>query len=105
MKKTFTIRVFSAFTCKLSMLICLLGISVFTYAQQRVTGTVTDTAGQPVIGANVLIEGTMIGTTTDIDGRYSIEAPADAKLSVSYIGYKSQTVAVAGKTTIDVQLA
>ena len=105
MKKTSTIRVFSAFTRKLSMLICLLGISVFTYAQQRVTGTVTDTAGQPVIGANVLIEGTMIGTTTDIDGRYSIEAPADAQLSISYIGYKSQTVAVAGKTTIDVQLA
>ena len=105
MKKISKIHGFTELARKLFLTIALVGLSVFAYAQQRVTGTVTDAAGQPVIGANVLIEGTMIGTTTGIDGRYSIEAPADAKLSISYIGYKSQTVAVAGKTAIDVQLA
>jgi len=105
MKKTSTIHVFPELARKLFFVMAFVSLSVFTYAQQRVTGTVTDAAGQPVIGANVLIEGTMTGTTTGIDGRYSIEAPADAQLSISYIGYKSQTVAVAGKTTIDVQLA
>ena len=69
MKKTSTIHVFPELARKLFFVMAFVSLSVFTYAQQRVTGTVTDAAGQPVIGANVLIEGTMIGTTTDIDGR------------------------------------
>ncbi len=105
MKKTSKIHVFPELARKLFFVMAFVSLSVFTYAQQRVTGTVTDAAGQPVIGANVLVEGTMIGTTTGVDGRYSIEAPADAKLSISYIGYKTQTVAVAGKTAVDIQLA
>ncbi|MBR5849865.1 MAG: TonB-dependent receptor [Alistipes sp.] len=95
----------AAFARKLSLVICMLSIGAFAYAQQRVTGTVTDAAGQPVIGASVIVEGTTVGTTTGIDGRYSIEVPAKGKLEFSYVGMKSQSVAPAGKTTVDVQLA
>ena len=103
MKQNSTIRV-SALARKLCLLIAFVGLTAFAYAQQRVTGKVTDAAGQPVIGANVLVEGTMIGTTTGVDGSYQLEVPADGKLTISYIGYKSQTVAVGGKTAVDVQL-
>ena len=76
------------------------------YAQgQRVTGTVTDETGAPVIGAAVVVEGTSRGTTTDVAGFYEIAASADANLVFSYLGLQSQTVAVAGRTTIDVVLA
>ena len=75
------------------------------YAQgQRVTGTVTDETGTPVIGAAVVVEGTSRGTTTDVTGNYEILASADGNLVFSYLGYKSQTVAVSGRTTIDVVL-
>lgn len=76
------------------------------YAQgQRVTGTVTDETGAPVIGAAVVVEGTSRGTTTDVAGFYEIAASADANLVFSYLGLQSQTVAVAGRTTVDVVLA
>ena len=75
------------------------------YAQgQRVTGTVTDETGTPVIGAAVVVEGTSRGTTTDITGNYEILASADGNLVFTYLGYKAQTVAVSGRTTIDVVL-
>ena len=75
------------------------------YAQgQRVTGTVTDETGTPVIGAAVVVEGTSRGTTTDIAGNYEILASADGNLVFTYLGYKAQTVAVSGRTTIDVVL-
>ena len=76
------------------------------YAQgQRVTGTVTDETGTPVIGAAVVVEGTSRGATTDVAGYYEIAAPADANLVFSYLGLQSQTVAVAGRTVIDIVLA
>ena len=87
------------------MLVCFLAISAFAYAHQRVTGTVTDAAGQPVVGANVIVEGTMIGTTTNIDGAFAIEvSPAKTKLAISYIGYKNEVIDVAGKTNVVIKL-
>ena len=58
--------------------------------QQRITGTIADSKGEPLIGANVLVKGTTIGTVTDLDGKFTIEAPANATLVFSYIGYLSQ---------------
>ena len=76
------------------------------YAQgQRVTGTVTDETGSPVIGAAVVVEGTSRGTTTDVAGYYEIQASADANLQFSFLGYQTQTVAVAGRSLVDVVLA
>ena len=72
---------------------------------QRVTGKVTDESGTEIIGAAVVVEGTSRGTTTDVAGNYEIAASANANLVFSYLGYKTQTVAVAGRTTVNVVLA
>ncbi len=69
-----------------------------------VTGTVTDVDGNPLIGATVQIKGTTSGTVTDMDGSYRITVPEDATLVFSYVGYSIEEVAVAGQTTINVQL-
>lgn len=90
---------------KLSLLVCFLCISVFAFAQSKVTGTVTDETGEPVIGASVIIEGTTTGTTTAVDGSYAINVPAGATLSVSFIGYEPVSKQVAqGQTKVDFQL-
>lgn len=89
----------------LSMVATLLLGCFGAFAQgQRVTGTVTDETGAPVIGAAVVVEGTTRGTSTDVTGYYQIQASADANLVVSYLGYQTQTVAVAGRSTVDVVL-
>jgi len=81
-------------------------ISLSAYAQSgKVTGTVTGEDGQPIPGVSVLIKGTTTGTVTDIDGNYSVNSPSDATLEFSFVGYSTQEIAVAGKTTINVVLA
>ena len=71
---------------------------------KQVSGTVTDTKGAPVIGATVVVDGTTIGTSTDAQGQYTLNAPADGVLAVSSIGYSEQKVAINGKTVINVVL-
>ena len=61
------------------------------------TGIVKDTNGEPIIGANVTVKGQSIGTITDIDGRFVLDAPKNAVLQITYIGYVSQEVKVFGK--------
>ena len=89
----------------LSMVATLVLGCASVFAQdQRVTGTVTDETGAPVIGATVAVEGTTRGAVTDIAGYYEINASADATLVFQYLGYKVESVAVAGRTTIDIAL-
>jgi TonB-dependent starch-binding outer membrane protein SusC len=73
----------------------------------KVSGTVTDaTSGESLVGVNIYIEGTTIGVVSDINGKFSIEAPAkNAVLIVSYIGYISAKIVYTGQTTIDIKLA
>ncbi len=79
-------------------IITLMCISLSTFAQNKVTGTVVDETGEPIIGATVKIVGqTTGGTVTDLDGNYSIAAPKGSKVSISYIGYTTQTVVPGGK--------
>ena len=86
-------------------LIAVLGLMASVSAQNRqVSGTVKDAGGAPVVGATVVVDGTSRGTTTNVDGTFVIAAPANATLTVSFIGYKSQQVAVNGQTTIAVVL-
>ena len=66
-----------------------------------VTGTVSDQYG-PIIGAYVFVKNTNNGATTDIEGKYSIEVPANAILEYTYVGYKSQSIPVNGRTVINV---
>lgn len=70
----------------------------------RVSGIVSDSAGHPLVGVSVQIKGTNKGTATDADGRYEIEAPEDATLVFSYIGYDRKEMPIGGRTTIDVVL-
>ena len=72
---------------------------------KQVSGTVTDSKGAPVIGATVVVDGTTIGTSTDAQGQYTLNAPADGVITVSYLGYRDQQVAINGKTVVDVVLA
>jgi TonB-linked SusC/RagA family outer membrane protein len=71
---------------------------------KRITGTVTDESGLPIIGASVYVKGTSIGTTTDVDGKYSITVPANSKISFDFLGYTGKEVTVGTKTTMDVVL-
>ena len=73
-------------------------------AQNVVKGTVNDEAGEPVIGATVKVQGTQQGSITDFDGKFSIEAGSNATLEISYVGYVTQKVKVAGKSDITVVL-
>ena len=70
----------------------------------KVTGIVKDANGEPVIGANVTVKGQSIGTITDIDGRFVLDAPKDAVLQITYIGYVSQEVKVSGNKELNVVL-
>ena len=70
----------------------------------KVTGRVVDSAGEPLIGATIMVEGTKEGAVTDIDGNFTINTTSKAKLVISYVGYTTQTVLVGDKTTIDVTL-
>ena len=80
---------------KVNLLLFLFLVSIgITMAQTRVTGKVTDAAGEPVIGASIQIKGTGQGTVTDIDGNFSLSAPANGTLVVSYVGMKTQEVPV-----------
>ncbi len=69
----------------------------------KVTGVVKDASGEPLIGATVMVKGTNRGTATDVDGRYSINAPAGSTLVISYIGSKPKAVKVTG-STLDVTM-
>ena len=79
-------------------------VSMVTQQNKKVSGVVFDTNGDPAIGANVIVKGTTNGTITDMDGKYTLEVPANAILQISYIGYNTQEIPVGNKTTINVNL-
>jgi TonB-linked outer membrane protein, SusC/RagA family/TonB-dependent outer membrane receptor, SusC/RagA subfamily, signature region len=70
-----------------------IGIGIVT-AQTQVRGTVVDDAGEPVIGATIQVKGTLQGTVSDVDGNFTLTAPAGGTLVISYVGYQTQEVPV-----------
>lgn len=83
----------------------LLMCATFAYAQSKVNGRVADTSGEPIIGASVMVQGTSNGGVTDINGNFTVNnVPAKAILKVSYVGYVTQSVAVNGRSTINITL-
>lgn len=92
---------------RLLLMACLMACAEYAYGQQRqVTGTVKDETGQPLPGANIVVKGTTLGTTTNFDGSYQlmVESP-ESVLIYSFVGYQSQEIVVGNQTTIDVSLA
>jgi TonB-linked SusC/RagA family outer membrane protein len=75
-----------------------------SFAQSTIKGTVNDETGEPVIGASVKVQGTNEGSITDLDGNFTVKASSDATLTISYVGYVTQTVKVGGKSNITVTL-
>jgi hypothetical protein len=69
-----------------------------------VSGTVTDTQGEPIPGVTVSVPGTNIGTATDLDGKYTLFVPEGSRLVFSFIGFESQTLEVGDRSVIDVKL-
>ena len=93
---------------KFRSLLCVLSaamLSITVYAQNiTVSGTVFDETGETMIGASVTQKGTRNAVSTDIDGKYTISVPSNSTLTFSYVGYKSKSVQVDGRSTIDVTL-
>ena len=74
-------------------------------AQTNISGNVVDQAGQPIPGVTILDNNNQDnGTVTDFDGNFTISVPSDGTLNISYIGYKTQTVAVSGQTNLSISL-
>jgi hypothetical protein len=67
-------------------------LPLVSWAQQTVSGTVTDDNGLPLPGATVVVQNTNRGTTTDFDGKYQIQAIQGETLTFSYVGYASQNI-------------
>ena len=80
--------------------------STLTWAQVTITGTVSDAQGEPVIGASILQKGTTTGTISDFDGAFSLSVTdAQATLVISYVGMKTQEIALQGRTSLTVKMA
>ena len=91
---------------RLFLLFITLFITSFSYAQQNVTGTVTDDTGETIPGATILELNSSNGVVTDIDGNFSISVSgSDAVLRISFLGFETQEIAVGARSVIDVTLA
>jgi len=89
---------------KVLSFIAILSIGIVAYAQRQVTGTVVDKSGTPVPGASVVVSGSTVGTITDANGHFSINASSDKTLNVSSIGYKDAAVKVGDRTVLQIVL-
>ena len=88
---------------RVALILAILGLSCASAFAQQVKGTVRDEAGEPVIGAAVLIKGTNAGTTTDADGSFLLaKVPQGTVLEVSSIGYQTVLVTVNGEGPIEI---
>lgn len=91
----------------LSLLLLFMAfISVQVYAQDvKVSGTVIAEADKfPIIGANIVVKGTTIGTVTDIDGNFSLDVPQNSTIAISYIGCETQEIKITGAKTLNIVL-
>ena len=83
----------------------MLGNFALTFAQNSVSGNITDDSGEPLVGVNIVEKGTTNGTTTDFDGNYQISVMDNATLVFSYIGYDTKEENASGKSVINVTLS
>jgi TonB-linked SusC/RagA family outer membrane protein len=90
----------------LTLLFLVLSVGAFAQTSFSVKGTVTSENGEGLPGASVILKGTSTGTTTDVEGKYSLNVPdANGTLVFTYIGYVNQEIALANRSQLDVKLA
>ncbi len=103
----YAMNVYAGFRLKNFILLCLTaGLSTAAVAQNRqVSGIIKDDTGAPIANASVTIKGSVVGSTTDADGKFSITVPNNQTvLVVSYVGYQNQEIPVANQTTLNVSM-
>lgn len=84
---------------------CMLSLSLIAQTSHTVSGVVTDTQGEPLIGASIIAKGSTTGTITDPDGKYTLTIPNGKNtLVISYLGYKPQEIEINGKMIINIKL-
>ncbi len=88
----------------LSLFVVFSVVSAALAQRQQISGNVSDVKGTPIFGAAIIVEGTSLGTTSDSDGKFAIAVPANGTISVSYIGFETQNVPVAGRTQFNIVL-
>ena len=90
----------NAWLCMMAMLL----FAVFpVFSQTTIKGKVVDEMGEPVIGVNVTVVGNKsLGAISDLDGNFTLSVPTNATLSVSFIGYKNQTIKLNGRTSLEI---
>ena len=93
----------------IAFLLCITfaGLSLSASAQKALSGKITDENSQPLIGVTVSIEGTTVGTISDIDGNYQLQVPADKENGMvvfSFIGYETVTTAIPASGKLDIQM-
>jgi len=84
-------------------LLLLLFITSFTYSQ-TVSGTITGDEGEALVGASVMVKGSVTGTVTDLDGNYTVNASSGDVLSISYVGMLTQDIAIGSLNQVDITL-
>ncbi len=90
---------------RLFFLVIMAITTTMVMAQGKISGTIVDATGEPVIGASVIVKGTTNGTVTDFDGKYSLlNVPQDGTLVFSFVGFRTQNVSVGGRSSINVTL-
>lgn len=90
---------------RLLFLVVLAVMQTMVMAQGKISGTIVDATGEPIIGASVIVKGTTNGTVTDFNGDYSLlNVPQDGTLVFSFVGFRTQNIPVGGKNTINVTL-
>lgn len=93
---------------KLNRFLTLLMLLMFSYAfaqEKSISGTVTDSDGEPLLGATVIIKGTSNGTSTDFDGNFNLKANVGDKLEVSYIGFATKLIEIDSRSFYTISLA
>ena len=87
------------------MTVCFLLIGTAAFSQERtITGVVTDSFKEPLIGVSIVVQGTNTGVVTGLDGDYSIQVPPNATLDFSYVGMEKQSIKVGNQSVINVQM-
>lgn len=104
-RKTKTPHVLSGVYSRVLFFVLFSALTAVVFAQNKITGVIVDHTGEPIIGASVVVTGTTNGTITDLEGNFFLsDVPNNGSVKVSYIGYITQTVSVAGKSTIKIIL-